>query len=71
MIFWLIKWIILSFILIFLIHYLYNYLQNIFTVPKVKDFITTPSQRYNELIDNTNIKSNNIKHRLQDNYIKI
>jgi flagellar biosynthesis component FlhA len=70
---WIIQIIIISIILIFLIHYLVNFFTSVLTVPKIKDLIHRPKQKYkdiydvisaNEIIDN-NI-NNNIKYNLEE-----
>lgn len=70
---WIIKITIISIILIFLIHYLVNFFTSVLTVPKIKDLIHRPKQKYkdiydvissNEIIDN-NI-NNNIKYNLEE-----
>ena len=40
----------LSFIIIFLCHYLFYYLQASFTVPKVKDMINRPNEKYESIM---------------------
>jgi len=39
-----------------LIHYLYAFFINIFTVPKVRDLIQNPMERYNNIISTPNIQ---------------
>jgi len=53
---WIIQITIISIILIFLIHYLINFFKSTLTVPKIKDLVNSPTQKY-EKIYNT-IKSN-------------
>ena len=50
MLYWTIKWIITSLVLIILIHYLYAFFKNTLTVPKVRDLVNKPTQRYNEIL---------------------
>lgn len=57
MLYWTIQWIIISLILIILLHNLYTFLKNTLTFPKVKDLVTRPTQRYNELL--STIKNEN------------
>jgi len=57
MLYWTIQWIIISLILIILLHNLYTFLKNTLTFPKVKDLVTRPTQRYNELL--STIKNDN------------
>ena len=51
MIYWTLKWIVVSLILIFLIHYLYLFFKTNLTVPKVKDLVNTPTEKYNEILN--------------------
>ena len=51
MLLFIIKWAILSLLLIFLIHYLYSFFKSALTIPKVRDLVNKPTERYNELID--------------------
>lgn len=47
--YWIIKVSTLSFIFIFLLHYLYSFFVSTLTVPKVKDLVTLPQEKYNEM----------------------
>ncbi len=49
--YWIMKVSILSFIFIFLLHYLYSFFISTLTVPKVKDLVTLPQKKYNEMFD--------------------
>jgi hypothetical protein len=49
--YWIIKVSILSLIFIFLLHYLYSFFISTLTVPKVKDLVTLPQKKYNEMFD--------------------
>lgn len=49
--YWIIKVSILSLVFIFLIHYLYSFFISTLTVPKVKDLVTLPQNKYNEMFD--------------------
>lgn len=60
MIFWFIQWSILSFIFIFLLHHLYSFFIDTLTVPKIKDLVNKPQDRYNELF--TMIEKNKSIH---------
>jgi len=51
MLLFILKWAILSFILIVLIHYLYSFFKTTLTIPKVRDLVNKPTERYNEMID--------------------
>lgn len=66
MLLFIIKWTILSFLLIFLIHYLYSFFKSTLTIPKVRDLVNKPTERYNEMIDT--IKYNDtIKYKEKNN----
>ena len=49
MLFITLKTVFLSLLLIALIHYLYGFFKNTLTVPKVKDLVNKPAQRYNQM----------------------
>jgi hypothetical protein len=65
MLFWSIKITLLSIILIFLVHYLINFFKSTLTVPKIKDLVNTPNQKYENMFnvmslsDKQNSNSNN------------
>lgn len=66
MVLFILKWSILSFLLIFLIHYLYSFFKTTLTIPKVRDLVNKPTERYNEMIDT--IKYNDsIKYKDKNN----
>ena len=50
MLYWTVQWIIISLVLIMLIHYLYSFFKNTLTVPKVRDLVNKPTERYNEIL---------------------
>jgi hypothetical protein len=47
--YWIIKVSFLSLTLILLLHYLYTFFISTLTIPKVKDLVTLPQQKYDEL----------------------
>jgi predicted PurR-regulated permease PerM len=47
------QWVIISLLLIVLIHYLYSFFIDTLTVPKVRDLIEKPTQRYNQIVKST------------------
>lgn len=68
-----IQWIIISLVFIILLHYLYSFFINTLTVPKVKDLVNKPLERYNDILKNipnemtntntnTNINTNTYRH---------
>ena len=49
MLFWTFQTIILSIIFIFLVHHLVCYFKQILTVPRTKDLVNSPIQKYNDM----------------------
>mgnify|MGYP003347444266 CR=1 FL=1 len=74
MIGWTLQWTIISLILIMLIHYLYSFFINTLTVPKVRDLINKPTERYNEILssepnktsETPNVDTNEMQAELRD-----
>ena len=52
MLLWTIQTIIISFILIFLVHNIIQFLKSTLTVPKIKDLVHSPLQKYESIIKN-------------------
>jgi hypothetical protein len=50
MIEWVIQWSVMSLLLIALLHNLYLFFLDTLTVPKIRDLVYKPSERYNEVI---------------------
>lgn len=67
MILWAMKWIVISLSVITLIHYIYIFLIDMLTVPKLRDFVNNPNDRYKEIlaISNKNIDQQP-KNEMQD-----
>ena len=51
MIGWAVQWTIISLVLILLVHYLYSFFIDTLTVPKVKDLVNKPAEKYNEILN--------------------
>lgn len=49
MLYWVIQITVISIILIFLVHYLINFFKSTLTVPKIKDLVNTPTQKYENM----------------------
>jgi len=49
MLLWIIQITFISIILIFLVHYLINFFKSTLTVPKIKDLVNTPNQKYQSM----------------------
>jgi len=54
MVYWTIRWILISLILIFLLHYLYTFFKTTLTVPKIRDLVNKPTEKYNEMLNTLN-----------------
>jgi len=54
MIIWLIKWCLISLILISISHYLYIFFIDKLTIPKVKDLVNKPNEKYKQMFSNLN-----------------
>lgn len=49
MLWWIIQVTVLSVLLIFLVHHLIDFFKFTLTVPKIKDLVNTPSQKYEDM----------------------
>jgi len=70
MIYWTIKTAIISIIFIFLIHHLIEFFKNTLTVPKVKDLVNIPTQKYEHIfniLNKKNYENNNITSSINNN----
>lgn len=56
---WIIQITIISIIFIFVVHYLISFFKNTLTVPKIKDLVNSPSQKYQNIFDTISNNSNN------------
>ena len=59
---WLIQTTLISIIFIFVVHYLINFFKSNLTVPKIKDLVNSPTQKYEtmyNIISNNNNNNNN------------
>jgi hypothetical protein len=59
MIGWTVQWTVISLVLIILLHYLYSFFIDTLTVPKVKDLIHNPTERYNQIVTHASNDNNN------------
>ena len=58
---WILQITIISIVLIFLVHYLFNFFKSTLTVPKIKDLVNSPTQKYESMfniISKNNSKKN-------------
>lgn len=54
---WTIQMILVSVILIFLVHHIINFLKSTLTVPKIKDLVHSPLQKYENIIQNMSVST--------------
>ena len=62
MLYWAVKITIISIVLVILVHHLINFFKSTLTVPKIKDLVNKPSQKYENMyniINNSNNNNNN------------
>jgi cell shape-determining protein MreC len=60
MLIWIAKISIMSIIFIFLVHHLLSFFKSTLTVPKIKDLVNSPNQKYQNIYDTLrNINTNN------------
>jgi hypothetical protein len=71
MLFWSIKITLLSIILIFLVHYLINFFKSTLTVPKIKDLVNTPTQKYENMFNVMSLSSKQIINNNSNNISNI
>jgi hypothetical protein len=59
---WVIQITVISIVLIFLVHHLINFFKSTLTVPKIKDLVNTPTQKYENIYNiikqNSNTSTN-------------
>ena len=70
MLFWVIQITVISIILIFLVHHLIHFFKSTLTVPKIKDLVNTPTQKYENMINiikNNSTNSTNIDINQNEN----
>ena len=58
---WIIKTSIVSIIFIFLVHHLISFFKSTLTVPKIKDLVNSPNQKYQNIYDTLKNISHNEK----------
>ena len=59
---WILQITIISIVLIFLVHYLFNFFKSTLTVPKIKDLVNSPTQKYENMF-NIISKNNSKTHK--------
>ena len=56
---WIIQITVVSIILVFLVHHLINFFKATLTVPKIKDLVNSPTQKYENMLNIIQNNSNN------------
>lgn len=69
MLFWTLQITVISIILIFLVHHLILFFKSTLTVPKVKDLVNAPAQKYESIFNTISSSSNQINQINQINKI--
>jgi hypothetical protein len=67
---WILQITIISIVLIFLVHYLINFFKSTLTIPKIKDLVNSPTQKYENMfniISKNNFKMNNNENANNEN----
>ena len=65
---WIVQITIISIVLIFLVHHLINFFKSTLTVPKIKDLVNTPTQKYENMYNIINNKSSYMNSNLENEY---
>jgi len=63
---WSIQITIISIILIFLVHHLINFFKSVLTVPKIKDLVNTPNEKYKNIYDTISQNNSNSGNSIHD-----
>ncbi len=76
MIAWILQISIISFLFIFLVHHLITFLKSTLTIPKIKDLVDSPSQKYKNIYaqlsnNNNNNHTNNNTNNQKEEPIKV
>ena len=68
---WIIQISIISIIFIFLVHHLLMFFKTTLTVPKIKDLVNSPTQKYQNIYDTISHKSNSNSNSISNSYTAI
>ena len=71
MLFFILKTIFVSLLLIALVHYLYGFFKNTLTVPKVKDLVNKPAQRYNQMFAGLKTENEHAKNMIAERSVGV
>jgi cell shape-determining protein MreC len=67
MLLWISQITIISIILIFLVHYLINFFKSTLTIPKIKDLVNSPTQKYENIYNTIQNNSNSFNKNKNKN----
>jgi hypothetical protein len=67
---WILQITIISLVLIFLVHHLIQFFKETLTIPKVKDLINSPNQKYETMFLAMNKRNENYDETYDENYRK-
>ncbi len=65
---WILQITIISIVLIFLVHYLFNFFKSTLTVPKIKDLVNSPTQKYENMFNIISKNNSKTINNNDDNY---
>ena len=65
---WILQITIISIVLIFLVHYLFNFFKSTLTVPKIKDLVNSPTQKYENMFNIISKNNSKTINNDDDNY---
>lgn len=71
MISWIIQMSIISIVFIFLVHHLLSFFKTTLTVPKVKDLVNSPSQKYQHIFETLSQKQKQKPNSQIDSYTNV
>ena len=71
MIGWILQISIISFLFIFLVHHLITFLKSTLTIPKIKDLVDSPSQKYKNIYAQLSNNSNKCRDENVEEQVKV
>jgi hypothetical protein len=66
MIAWILQMSIISFLFIFLVHHLITFLKSTLTIPKIKDLVDSPSQKYKNIYAQLSKGTNKFEEEIEE-----
>jgi hypothetical protein len=68
---WILQMSIISITLIFLVHHLIYFFKSMLTIPKIKDLVDSPSQKYKNIFDQMKPNTLNATNTVNSEYTKV